>query len=638
MAKTRGNILVSMSLLLIALLQLRTVKLDLPYRYLGDEWYFYLSAISIWDHGLQTNPLYPPLGPYATSIVYKIMEVTGNNPEISKLATATHLAGRVVSVFITLLACCFLFQVGKLSFSPVVGFAMMWLYAVDPFVFEMGHTIRGDPFAYMFMSASLFFALRALRYPANRRLVWYSTISMFLAILGKYSVAPLAVIPAYLWLCRFVPSVRRQIILCITLLVTSALLVVVIRTFGGPIQYYFEKSGFLFLFNQNLFSLPRLVGSLGTITEFQSLLFVVSALSFIVVALLFWQRMNSIQRKLYILLAIAIIGTGLIFSMTEARYRDIFVIPYCLFILWAVSIAVVTTRFLRPRAVKLLLLVAVLIFVLPGYINAFKISDFLRKGDSRVLAAKWIEQNVNKTTKIFKEYDPTDFLPHVSGFQGPYLPWEGKSGRSTTMFDHTPEEWWNSGVFYVVEDERTTPDWFDSGDKSKFNGFTLAYQTPHGVRPGPRLAIFYTFSIQTQVNFRFADIAQLYGYHVNDRNLCPGKQLISRLFIRDLRKIDTDYETSITIRDPASGQTIFTKSQIPMMGVRPTTVWDQYELVFDDHWIDLPVSLKPGKYNMEMAMVDPNAGHPLDVFDETGAPFRDAVPMGEITFSATCTG
>ena len=69
-----------------------------------------------------------------------------------------------------------------------------------------------------------------------------------------------------------------------------------------------------------------------------------------------------------------------------------------------------------------------------------------------------------------------------------------------------------------------------------------------------------------------------------------------------------------------------------MMGQRPTTVWEQYELVFDDHWIDLPTTLRPGKYNVEMAMYDPNQGHRLDVYDGMGASSGDSVPMGEITY------
>src|SRR5438477_3991466 len=99
--------LVILSLLILALLQIRMIKLDLPYRYQGDEDYFYLSALNIWQTGLQRNPLYPPVGAYSTSIVYKVMEITGGSPDGLHLTTDTYLAGRLVSVFITLLACCF---------------------------------------------------------------------------------------------------------------------------------------------------------------------------------------------------------------------------------------------------------------------------------------------------------------------------------------------------------------------------------------------------------------------------------------------------------------------------------------------------------------------------------------------------
>src|SRR5262245_52806238 len=111
--------LVTASLLILAAVYIRTIKLDLPYRFHVDEDYFYTSAMYIRDHGTQFNMLYPPLSPYFTSLISLVMDsASGGQQYAGAVAAPTYLAGRLSSAFFMLLAGCILLQIGKRLHSP----------------------------------------------------------------------------------------------------------------------------------------------------------------------------------------------------------------------------------------------------------------------------------------------------------------------------------------------------------------------------------------------------------------------------------------------------------------------------------------------------------------------------------------
>src|SRR5258708_21359908 len=259
---------VILSLLILAVLYIRTIKVDLPYRYNGEEDYFYTSAMKIRETGTQIQVFYPPLSPYLTSAISLVMDATsGGTQYAGNVANAapTYFASRLSSVFFALLACCFLYRIGELLHSPAAGLAILWLFAVDSQVFIFSYTIRGDIAAYTFMSASIFFSLIALRRPKMRSAIWWASGTMLLAILSKYTVASVAVFPASLWLRRFVPSLRTQIFLIGEIVLIGIGLIVAIRVWGQPLREIFERSGFVFLFSPDLVSISKLQASLSTL-------------------------------------------------------------------------------------------------------------------------------------------------------------------------------------------------------------------------------------------------------------------------------------------------------------------------------------------------------------------------------------
>src|SRR5258708_5092065 len=294
---------VVISLVLLAFLYIRTLVLDLPYHFGGGEDYFYSSAINIRHTGLQYNPLYPPLSPYITSFLSIIMDGLSGGQQNETAAVPTFIAARLISAFLILIGCCCVFQVGKILHSPAAGLVSIWLFGLDSVVFGFAHSIRGDALAYGLMSASLLLSIIAIKKRSNNRLLWLATLTMGLAILGKYTVAPLAVFPAYLWLRKFIPRPRNQIAIVLSGIVFVSLAVVISRTFLQTYEHtVFEKAGFLFLFFDPLFSLQRLQLSFAGIVPIFPLLLIYTSIIFTIVDVIVCRRyLNSIQQITYIL-------------------------------------------------------------------------------------------------------------------------------------------------------------------------------------------------------------------------------------------------------------------------------------------------------------------------------------------------
>jgi hypothetical protein len=274
--------------------------------------------------------------------------------------------------------------------------------------------------------------------------------------------------------------------------------------------------------------------------------------------------------------------------------------------------------------------VIVLAIAAPNYIADFKESDYLRLGDGRVATSHWLESNVRVPSSLAEEYSVGDFLPHVSGYQGGSLGWT----TVHSILEKTADQWWAQGVMYVIADSRTTTDsWFDPAtDKSLLKGFTLAYESPQHV-PGPQMAIFYTFDIKVQADLHVGDFAQVFGYNVDKRQVCPGAQLPMRIFLRALRTTDIYYQTEITLRDAATGAIVFTQRQAPAMEQRPTTVWQRYELIFDDHWLNIPDNMPAGTYTLNFSVYEPYHGFRVNVSDRDNHPLGDTVALGQIQVS-----
>src|SRR5450432_2355622 len=328
------RLLLVLSLLVLAALSIRTIKLDLPYRYNGDEDYFYTSAMKIRGGESEIMSWYPPLSPYVTAAISLTMDIaSGGTQYAGDVATAapTYLAGRLFSVFCLLLTCCFLYRIGKLLHSPAAGLAILWLFAVDSEVFIFSYTIRGDMLAYMFMSASIFFTLLALQRPQMRSMIWWASGTMVLAIVGKYTVAPLGVFPAYLWLQRFLPSVRKQIIVVGTFILLG-LVGLLVLTSTSLVDFVKVKIGSVgFNLPSTLLSFSTLQTSLQQVQDNQAPLFLLSALLLtILVVLLHWRIATPLQRRAYILLVSGAAGVVFVGAMVSMRYRDIFVLPYAL--------------------------------------------------------------------------------------------------------------------------------------------------------------------------------------------------------------------------------------------------------------------------------------------------------------------
>src|SRR5258708_27225450 len=95
---------VVISLVLLAFLYIRTLVLDLPYHFGGDEYYFYTSAINIRHTGVQYNRLYSPLFPYITSFLSIFMDGLSCGQQTKTAAVPTFFAARLMRSLLILCA------------------------------------------------------------------------------------------------------------------------------------------------------------------------------------------------------------------------------------------------------------------------------------------------------------------------------------------------------------------------------------------------------------------------------------------------------------------------------------------------------------------------------------------------------
>jgi len=626
--------LVVLSLLFFATLYMRSIRLNLPYRYTVDEDYFYVSAMNIRNTGQQYNMLYPPLSSYLTALISIGMDAASGNTQYAGAAATsapTYLAGRLSSAFFTVLCCAVMYVIGKRLHSPAAGLVMLWLFGSDLGVFGFSLQILGDAAAYLFMAISVYFALRGLQQPHNTGARWLSTIALIIGILGKYTIAPIGVFAGYLWLRRFIPSARRQAIVIGALIGMGILALIGIRTIGQPYKTAFEHAGFLFLFSAQIINPANLLSSLSALSDALSPVFLVTSVLLLAYALSRWRVFTAVQRGAYSLALIMVSSLLVIMSMTTMRYRDLFVLPFAMYIGWGFALAFLLSG--GGRAGRIALLLAGLIIAAPAYTNDWYQSNLLRSGDTRLAASHWLETHVHRPSQLVKVYTVADYLPHINGYQGGYLGWT----VVPSILDNTADQWWNKGIEYAITDARQPVDnWFDlATDRKRYTGFTLAYQTPADFSGlGPQVAIFYTFVIHHPVDVYWGNLAQIFGYNVDVQSVCAGFPLRLRDFIRPLHTTEIYYQTEISLIDPATGQAVYIQRQAPDLDQRPTNFWEQYELVFDDHALNIPVGLHSGRYELRLSLYEPYHRTEMTIFDAHQKPLGNSLSLGSIQVSS----
>jgi hypothetical protein len=104
----------------------------------------------------------------------------------------------------------------------------------------------------------------------------------------------------------------------------------------------------------------------------------------------------------------------------------------------------------------------------------------------------------------------------------------------------------------------------------------------------------------------------LAGFDLESDKIPPGGTLRLALHWTDVGPVDTDYTVFVHVLD-ANEKVVTQRDQQPAAGRRPTTSWTRGDQLVDSYSIDLPSTLSPGTFEIEIGMYNANTGARLPV-------------------------
>jgi hypothetical protein len=92
------------------------------------------------------------------------------------------------------------------------------------------------------------------------------------------------------------------------------------------------------------------------------------------------------------------------------------------------------------------------------------------------------------------------------------------------------------------------------------------------------------------------DVHKLGYRHQPDEPLHPGDILHTTLYWQAVREMDTDFSLSLRLVDQ-HGLVVVSREVLPVGGAYPPTIWEDGEIVRDQHNLLIPSELPPGRYD-----------------------------------------
>jgi uncharacterized membrane protein len=134
------------------------------------------------------------------------------------------------------------------------------------------------------------------------------------------------------------------------------------------------------------------------------------------------------------------------------------------------------------------------------------------------------------------------------------------------------------------------------------------------------------------LSVNFGDRIELMGYDLAPARLNPGDRLKLRLqwsrtddMGRDEAGIDRDLTVFVHLVD-AQGERVAQGDGMPgYLGQLPTTLWEPGVSVLDEHVVDLPADVAPGRYGLLLGWYDVQSGERLP-----SSPGGDSLLLGEV--------
>ena len=160
-------------------------------------------------------------------------------------------------------------------------------------------------------------------------------------------------------------------------------------------------------------------------------------------------------------------------------------------------------------------------------------------------------------------------------------------------------------------DRQNTPLW-----KVSFDG--VEYVWVYGQPPEPPAA----GGMETGVNVSLGEHIRLESVRIGRDELVTGEPLTAVLNWTSDGEVDGDYTVFCHLIDAAGG-IVAQVDEKPLAGRRPTTTWREGEMIEDDHRIEVPEDLQPGRYRVLAGLYDRETMERLAADEAANQPFDD---------------
>jgi hypothetical protein len=128
-------------------------------------------------------------------------------------------------------------------------------------------------------------------------------------------------------------------------------------------------------------------------------------------------------------------------------------------------------------------------------------------------------------------------------------------------------------------------------------------------------------AVVPDMNVAVGDQMRLLDAEITPAIVAPGETASVILIWRALRVPDADYTVFVHVIDTEGTQVAQGDSQ-PQAGGYPTSFWDAGEVVFDTHLVDVPQSLPPGVYDVNVGVYLLETLDRLPIADDPDASIR----------------
>ncbi|UCG23813.1 MAG: glycosyltransferase family 39 protein [Chloroflexota bacterium] len=134
------------------------------------------------------------------------------------------------------------------------------------------------------------------------------------------------------------------------------------------------------------------------------------------------------------------------------------------------------------------------------------------------------------------------------------------------------------------------------------------------VVPWPMESDLPAISSPLQADFGQPPIIEFHGYELTGDELPAGDSLGLTLVWRSLAgDLRSSYKVFVHLVDD-EGEIVAQSDNEPVGGFRPTTSWRAGEVLSDDHSLNIPAEIGPGKYTLWAGLYDPETSQRLPIY------------------------